>query len=455
MEIKPSTTNNKLDSKRKSLPISSSNIEHLETFIIVWLDSNINKNQLLQKLLRQYITCLVTFNDLKLCEQWIKTRLNNEKILFIVSGALGQRIIPNIHQLQSIIAIYVFCLHPEYHTIWTRNYSKIHGIISESNILLQQISNDLIYFENIENLKTIKIFTDYHRRTRIVNHEIASFLWYQFFLEILLSTSCLHSSASSNELIQILRRYSLNDEECLDLIEEFEQTYDKQQAIRWLINNTILTRVLNKAKREENISMLFYLRFFLIDIYNQLRDHQLDSVHVYQRQLMTLENIEKIKINSNQYLIFSGFLITSINKPAEFSSIDINDNQYQSVLIEIDAKNRNGSIPFASIQQMTNTNNNSDILFMCGAIFKIISFTNNYNSTWTLQLSLASDRKQKFQRSKDLFMIVDLLDQCNQQDKANIYCQHLLQQLSSDHVLIPHLKERLNVDSKLLPGIAL
>ncbi|CAF4410171.1 unnamed protein product, partial [Adineta steineri] len=132
MEIKPSTTNNKLDSKRKSLPISSSNIEHLETFIIVWLDSNINKNQLLQKLLRQYITCLVTFNDLKLCEQWIKTRLNNEKILFIVSGALGQRIIPNIHQLQSIIAIYVFCLHPEYHTIWTRNYSKIHGIISES-----------------------------------------------------------------------------------------------------------------------------------------------------------------------------------------------------------------------------------------------------------------------------------------------------------------------------------
>ncbi|CAF4351297.1 unnamed protein product [Adineta steineri] len=201
--------------------------------------------------------------------------------------------------------------------------------------------------------------------------------------------------------------------------------------------------------------MLFYLRFFLIDIYNQLKDHQLNSVHVYQRQLMTLENIEKIKINLNQYLIFSGFLITSINKPAEFLPIDINDNQYQSVLIEIDAKNRNGSIPFASMQQMTNTDNDSDILFMCGAIFKIISFTNNYNSTWTLQLSLPSDRKQKFRRSKGLFMIVDLLDQCNQQDRANIYCQHLLQQLSSDHVLIPHLKERLNVDSKLLPGIVL
>ncbi|CAF1264483.1 unnamed protein product [Adineta steineri] len=459
MEIKTSTTNNKLDSKKKS----SSNIEHLETFIIVWLDSNINKNQLLQKLLHQYITYVVTFNDLKLCEQWLKTRLTNEKILFIVSGALGRKTIPNIHQLHPIVAIYVFCLHPEYHTIWTRNYSKIHGIISESNILLQQISNDLIYLENIENLKTIKIFTDYHRRTRIVDPEIASFLWYQFFLEILLSTSCLHSSPSSIELNEILRRYSLNDGECLDLIEEFEQTYDKQQAIIWLINNTILTRVLNKAIREENISMLFYLRFFLIDIYNQLRDHQLDSAHVYQRQLMTLENIENIKINSNQYLIFNGFLITSINKPAEFLLSDINDNQYQTVLIEIDAKNRKGSIPFASIQQMTNTNNDSDILFMCGAIFKIISFTNNYNSTWTLQLSLVSDRdlnilldrKQKFQQSKDLFMIVDLLDHCNQQDKANIYCQHLLQQLSSDHVLIPHLKKRLHMDAKILPGIAL
>ncbi|CAF4116876.1 unnamed protein product [Adineta steineri] len=460
---KPNSTKKSLLTTTEFIPTSPSNIEmeYLETFILVWLDLKVDKseqNQTLQKRLRQYTTSLVTFNDLELCEQWIKTRLNDEKILFIVSGALGRKILPNIHQLKSIIAIYVFCLRPQYHITWTKDYSKVRAVISEPNTLLQHISNDLIYFENIENLKTIQIFTD-HRRTRVVNSEIAPFIWYQLFLEILLSSSYLQASASSTELVQILRQYSLNEKENLNLIEEFERTYDKQQCIVWLINNTILARFLNKAICEEDVSMLFYLRFFLIDIYNQLRDHQLDSAHVYRKQLMTLENIENIRTNLNQYLSFNGFLITSTKKPAEISSSDIDNNQFQNVLIEIDATNRDGSMPFVSIQQMTNLNNDSDIVFMCGAIFKIISLTNEYDSTWILQLSLASDtdlniltdRKQKFQQSKDLFMIVDLLDQCKQEDKANVYCQHLLQQLSPDHVLIPHLKERLHMDAKLLP----
>ncbi|CAF4328602.1 unnamed protein product, partial [Adineta steineri] len=224
-------------------------MEYLETFILVWLDLKVDKseqNQTLQKRLRQYTTSLVTFNDLELCEQWIKTRLNDEKILFIVSGALGRKILPNIHQLKSIVAIYVFCLRPQYHITWTKDYAKVRAVISEPNTLLQHISNDLIYFENIENLKTIQIFTDHHR-TRVVNSEIAPFIWYQLFLEILLSSSYLQSSASSTELIQILRQYSLNEKENLNLIEEFERTYDEQQSIVWLINNTILARFLNKA----------------------------------------------------------------------------------------------------------------------------------------------------------------------------------------------------------------
>ncbi|CAF1180695.1 unnamed protein product [Adineta steineri] len=386
---KPNSTKKSLLTTTESIPTSPSNIEmeYLETFILVWLDlkvDNSEQNQTLQKRLRQYTTSLVTFNDLELCEQWIKTRLNDEKILFIVSGALGRKILPNIHQVKSIIAIYVFCLRPQYHITWTKDYSKIRAVISEPNTLLQHISNDLIYFENIENLKTIQIFTDHHR-TRVVNSEIAPFIWYQLFLEILLSSSYLQSSASSTELIQILRQYSLNEKENLNLIEEFERTYDKQQSIVWLINNTILARFLNKVICEEDVSMLFYLRFFLIDIYNQLRDHQLDSAHVYRKQLMTLENIENIRTNLNQYLSFNGFLITSTKKPAEISTSDIDDNQFQNVLIEIDAKNRDGSMPFASIQQMTNLNNDSDIVFMCGAIFKITSLTNEYDSTWILQ----------------------------------------------------------------------
>lgn len=473
MGIKASS--NRIEYTKKSLSTSSLNIassppvspldvevEHLETLILVWLDRQVDgdeQNEALQKRLRQYVTYLVTFDDCRSCEQWLKARPTDDKILLVVTGELGKRIVPNVYQLTSIIGIYVFCWKPEIHTIWAQNYPKLRGVISKAETLVQQISKDEIYFENIENCKSIKIFKT-RPHTCISDLENTSYICYQLFLEILLSSSYFPSSASPSELIQILRRYSSNDAEGLNLIKEFEQTYDKQNAIKWLTNNTSLTRFTNKALREQNISMLFYLRFFLIDIYNQLISHQLSSTHVYQKQLMLLTDIENIRNNINNYLMINQFLFTSIQQP-EFSLIDTNDNQFQTVFIEIYAENRDGIVPFAFIQNNDNEQNNSDVIFMCGSTFKIISLTKNINSSWTLQLSLAenkefdilNDKKQKLRKTKDLLMIVDLFDQCNQLNKANVYCQHLLRELPLDHILVPQIKEKIDTNPKFKPGM--
>jgi hypothetical protein len=428
-------------------------VEHLETFTLVWLDTQIDEdeqNSSLKKRLRQYVTYLVTFDDLKSCEQWLKNRPNDDKILLLVPGELGKKIVPNIHQLTSIIGIYVFCWRPEIHTVWTSNYSKVRGVISKAGELIQQILKDQSYFENIELSKAIKIFQN-RPHTCILDLDNTSFIYYQLFLEVLISSSYFPSSASPSELIQILRRYTSNDQEGLNLIKDFEQTYDKQKAITWLTNNTPLARFINKALREQNISLLFYLRFFLIDISNQLINHQLQSAHVYRKQIMSPTNIENIRANINNYLMVNNFLYTS-RQPFELSSIDTNDNRFQTVFIEIHAEHQDETVPFAYVQNTGNDQNDSGVLFMCGSIFKIISLTKNNNySSWTLQLSLAGnkdinilyDKKQKLRKNKDLLMIVDLLDQCNQSNKANVYCQHLLRELPSDHPLRSEIKEKL------------
>ncbi|CAF1499198.1 unnamed protein product [Rotaria magnacalcarata] len=469
VNIKKSPSNTSVNT---ALPIPKSpsdiEIEYLETFTLVWLDQHIDddeNNRILEKRLRQYITYLVTFDNQKLCEQWLQNRSTDEKIFFIVTGESGKKILPIIHDLRSIIAIYIFCWRPELHINWAKAYSKIRNIISKSEELLEQILRDKIYFENIEDAGGIKILSN-QDQNEILNLEKTSFLWYQLFLELLLSSSYIQSPTSSTALLQIILRYHANNENFLNLIKEFEKTYDKEDAIQWLINNTPLERFLTKALREQNISMLFYLRFFLMDIHSQLITHQLESAHVYRKQFMSSTNIAQIQNNRNDYLVFNGFLFTS-TQPPDYSLDDIDDIQYQLVLIEIYAEYRDGMPPFACVQQMVNVNNNnnnnnnndSTIIFMCGSIFKIILFEENHNSTWNLQLSLIDDKnlsvlndqKETLRQTKDLSIIANLLECSDQRNKANIFSEHLSRLLPSNKSLTPPIKRPANTKAKPQP----
>jgi hypothetical protein len=163
---------------------------------------------------------------------------------------------------------------------------------------------------------------------------------------------------------------------------------------------------------------------------------------------MTSQNIQNIQININNYFMLNQFLETSIKQP-EFSSIS--QNEYQTVFIEIDAQYQDGTLPFAYVNDLS-------VLFMCGSIFKIISLEQNENSTWKLKLSLTGNKEFdflnekiiKFRKTNDLLMIAELLDQSNQSNKANIYCQQLIQQFPPNHPLIHRIN---NINSNIQPSI--
>jgi hypothetical protein len=95
---------------------------------------------------------------------------------------------------------------------------------------------------------------------------------------------------------------------------------------------------------------------------------------------------------------------------------------------------------------------------MCGSIFKIISLEQNQNSTWRLKLSLTGNKEFDFlnekiiklRKTNDLLMIVELLDQSNQSNKANIYSQQLIRQFPPNHPLIHRIN---NINSKIQPSI--
>lgn len=100
---------------------------HLESISLVWLDSTVNDNEEsreLQTRLRSIANHLQTFDNCEQCENYLINQ-EQERIILIVSGRLGQMIIEKIHQLKQVISIFVYCLNKEANELWANKYKKV------------------------------------------------------------------------------------------------------------------------------------------------------------------------------------------------------------------------------------------------------------------------------------------------------------------------------------------
>jgi hypothetical protein len=100
---------------------------NLESFACLWLDQNVNSTQdnrdTLQEL-RQVINHLRIFDNSDQCEQYIR-QITKEKVVLIVSGSLGQQVVPRLHDLPQFSACYVFCQDEKGNKQWASKYHKV------------------------------------------------------------------------------------------------------------------------------------------------------------------------------------------------------------------------------------------------------------------------------------------------------------------------------------------
>ncbi|CAF4432505.1 unnamed protein product [Rotaria socialis] len=445
---KRSSTN----SSKFFLTIPSNEQIALETFLLVWLDPHVNtsdENRETQVKLRKVLTCLYTFDNVTTCEKWLKEYDANEKLILIVSGAYGNQIVPKVHYLPTIISIYVYCLDVNRNKTWSMDYSKVQSVVSDTDELLKQISMHQNNLENVEDSKALQTYS--------LDIKIASYTWYNLLLEILLSSDYLPSSSTFREFIQILREYCSNDEYGSSLITTFEKTYDSQDAVLWLTNDTPLVRFVNKALREQDINMLFVLRFLLIDIHKQLMKHQANSLRVFRIQQMMKSQMHHILANPGQILTFNGFLFASTDKNKLISTMKA-DDQFETVLVDIKATYRPGVASFAVLSDINSDISKQighEVLFMCDSIFRIGSLTLR-NSIWVLELTLIGDNdlnelskmKEQLKCDLNLCIISDLLHYCEKPDKAIAYCQRLSNELPKQHALMPRINKELSKTSR-------
>ena len=77
-----------------------------------------------------------------------------------------------------------------------------------------------------------------------------------------------------NELIALCKEeYSDNTNE-LRVIDEFDEDYSPKRSLWWYTRNSFLSRILNKALREQNIDLLYRFRFSISDLQYQLEENR-------------------------------------------------------------------------------------------------------------------------------------------------------------------------------------
>jgi hypothetical protein len=139
--------------------------ENLEIFSLIWCDIKVNSaidSRHTQIKLRQIINFLIMFDNIRDCLQYINEK-QNEKVVLIVSAQYGVQLLPLIHKLSQIVAIYVYCDHKEIHEQWANTFEKVR--------FLKVIKNKLAFFSKLLTLSMIYYFKERHallkRRSRL------------------------------------------------------------------------------------------------------------------------------------------------------------------------------------------------------------------------------------------------------------------------------------------------
>jgi hypothetical protein len=88
------------------------NLQMVQNIHLIWLDNNIDdnstdcRNTITQ--LRRTVNAINTFTNGEECIEFLD-KITDNKACMIISGSLGQHIVPRVHNMSQVDSIFIFC----------------------------------------------------------------------------------------------------------------------------------------------------------------------------------------------------------------------------------------------------------------------------------------------------------------------------------------------------------
>jgi hypothetical protein len=108
------------------------NMRKITLTSLIWADANIDSDEN-QSYKKKFIKAGPTFSEANTVSRTIELLNSTVQSVLLISGSMGNYLVPIIHNLRQVGKIIVFCMSVEYHSTWASKYSKITLISADFN----------------------------------------------------------------------------------------------------------------------------------------------------------------------------------------------------------------------------------------------------------------------------------------------------------------------------------
>jgi tetratricopeptide (TPR) repeat protein len=322
--------------------------------------------------------------------------------------------------------------------------------------LINEIKIDQKNRAKIDEPLSMNISTVGHSSHEPTNGFNSRFVHSLLFIDALIRMKSIDND--KQQLITLCNNEYENNATQLSLVREFEKEYSADKALWWYTRDSFLYRMLNKALRIQNIDLLILFHSLIVDIYHQLKENQcLSPIHVYRGHVISDDELNTLRESIGKFIFINSFLSTSTNHHAVLGFLrdcNILDGLHR-VLFEIDADpGVITSRPFANISAFSDFDDEDEVLFMVGSVFRLVDINRDDDEQlWLVRIKLCGDDEYKLNEIFDdlrkeyggdgneinLRFFGDVLRQMGKHDQAEKTYHRLLNELPANDPSIVHL----------------
>ena len=377
------TTNSNIKEDSRNDALSRrGNIDLIQNVLLIWLDLNIDetnpdcRNTLSH--LRRVINTINTYTNTHECLEFLR-QLDDEKVCVVVSGSLGQEIVPRIHQMTQVDSIVIFCRDEQQHKKWAKDWPKIKGVFTRIESICATLKQAARQCER-DAMPMSFITNDADTLTKSFDQLDSSFMYTQIFKEILLTIQ--FQKEHFQEFIALCRQKFADNPDELKNIKSLEKTYPKKTPIWWYTCECFLYPMLNRALRTMDIDVIIKMGFYIGDLHRhieQLHSKQFvipkstEKFLVYRGQGMSKIDFNQMRKSKGGLMSFNNFLSTSKNKEVSlsFANHSLTNPDTTGILFVMTIDPSKSTTPFASIAEMSDLPNEDEVLFSTNTVFRV------------------------------------------------------------------------------------
>ncbi|CAF2843797.1 unnamed protein product [Rotaria sp. Silwood2] len=321
---------------------------------------------------------------------------------------------------------------------------NLPGINSNSE---ENINNERIMHEPTINIDTFKSISAQNSFVDLDTQSL-KFLLFQSLIEMLVTMTYQEKAFNHLwDLCSMNTKISRNDEKN---IQRIRNEYQSNNPIYHYTQSSFLFRLINQVFRLEDVENIFRFGCLLADLYKQLeklakkqnRNKNTITEKFYRGKRFSTEIVQQFKDHVNHLISMNGLFSTTESPDVRdiFSGSGEVQGDYHSVEFEINIEPATTNLirPYANVREVSAIQDDDEVLFFMGFVWKIVSMTETSSNHWHIILQSCKDYDpqlityiEEARRNCTYLSIGNILRELGDYSHANNFYQRMLKETMS------------------------